>query len=147
MLGAALGAVHAPRRGCRGDEHLAPDGAGAAQRAKTSAHAETAAGAEVRERGARLGLRDADAAPARLELVGEDDGERRAHALSHLRLADGQRHDAVGIDADPRVRAERRFVVRLRVARAKRERERRPAEERDAEKLAARSHFSLLLAA
>ena len=106
LLRAARGRVHLPARRRGGDEHLPRRRARRAQRQPHRPGAPAAVGPEVGEVGAGLRLHELDRVRIDLELLGEDDGQRRPRALPHLRLADGQGDLAGRVDPDPRVRTE-----------------------------------------
>ncbi len=101
-------------RRCR-DQHRARGGAGLAQRLGHPRDARASAGhldPETRVRVHRIDRREfeTDLVPVRVELLGEQHREGRAHALSHLRLVDDHRDLAVGRDAHEGVRDE--FLAR-----------------------------------
>ena len=106
-LRAARAGLHAPARGGRGDQHLARRGAGLRQRKPERADAAAAGRAEAGVVRPRHRLLEKDGVDVDLELLGDDHRQRGPHALSHLGLAYGQDDPAGGVDADPRVRAER----------------------------------------
>ena len=109
--GGAVAFRHAPLRGGGGDEHLP-------HRRADLAHARVLrrdGGAAARRLAAVLGveiaLLDGHRAPVDVELVGDDHRQRRLHALPDLGILPDDRHLAVGMDGDERVRRERRRLA------------------------------------
>ncbi len=108
-LGPAAGALDAPSLRSRSDQHLTGRGARCAQQLIGAPHAGAAARAHPPHPRARVcgDVPEANQRPLGLQLLGEDHREGRVRALPHLRLVDGEGHDAIGADPDPGVRLER----------------------------------------
>ena len=98
---------NAPARRRRGDEHLAPDRARATQRIPAARDRVAAARALVDQAGVPRRLLDAHLVQAHVEFLGDEQRERRLHALPHVRVLREQRDRAVGADLYQHVRAER----------------------------------------
>ena len=101
-LGHALGGRDVPRRGGRVHQRQAGGGAGARERVEGPVHRPAAAGEHQAVLLVGRRIVDADVLPVRLQLLGDDLGQRRAHALPHLGLGDVHGHETVGGDGEHR---------------------------------------------
>jgi len=100
---------HVPAHGGRLHEHPACRGASPTKRLEGLLNTVRAAGILLPHAVlvAHVRLFDADLGPVRAELFGDDQRERGADALAHLRSRHGDRNRAVSIDSDELVGYER----------------------------------------
>ncbi len=122
--GLALRDESVPALGCRGHQHHARGRAHAAQRQPVDRSRQASPG-ELRGiiRRIERGLLDSDVLPVDVQLVSDDHGKHRLHALPDLGVLGDDCHDAVRGDADERVRREVRRGRRPPIS--------RPAEPRE----------------